>query len=702
MLPQAAADLLRTLAQAVHSAHELGVVHRDLKPSNILLEADGTPLIGDFGLAKQVQGPLPHSTVVGDLTETGAILGTPSYMAPEQATGNSKHIGPATDVYALGAILYECLTGRAPFKAATPLETLAQMRAQDPVPPKRLQPTLPRDLQTICLKCLEKEPHRRYGSALALADDLARFLAGKPIDARPIQAWERAWKWTRRKPAAAALAAVSVVSVLAFAVVLLVHDAQLRRAVLKAEVNEAKAIEQHELADSRYHAARDSMTRILDHLNAPRVAGVPRLKEVRQEMQEDLLAFYQLILQRADSPDPNIRLDSAFAYEQTGNIQATLGQIEPASENFQRALALVEGLPDDYLSRPAVRNLLALCHNQLVEEALRAGRQEEAEAHYREAFGLLDRLARDHPEDPKAQNGLATAEHNLGVLCQLSRRSPEAEEHYVRAIAIRAELARRSPSDQSYASSLAETHSNLGEVYFALARNSESAAEYEKAAALLGPLVAEHPEVPVYALSLAGVYSNWGNLFRATGKPADALRALSQAVDLAEGVLAREPNYATACARGYTAHGSRAQALENQRQWADAVLDWERCIALTSGSRQWMPRLGRALALARGGQRARAGAEAELLENEIGITKEQRYDLACLYALSLESTDSNSTNPEADRYSARAIALLQKLQTDGFFLEPKHADLLRSDNDLLALRSRREFQQLSTKTAANK
>ena len=504
-----------------------------------------------------MQGHLPQSTV-GDLTETGAILGTPSYMAPEQATGNSKHIGPATDVYALGAILYECLTGRAPFKAATPLETLAQMRAQDPVPPKRLQPTLPRDLQTICLKCLEKEPHRRYGSALALADDLERFLADKPIDARPIQAWERAWKWTRRKPSAAALAAVSIASAVALASVLLVHDAQLRRAVQRAEINEAKAIQQHELADIRYQATRDSMARILDDLNAPRIAGVPRLKEVRQEMQEDLLAFYQLILQRADSPDPNVRLDSAFAYEQRGNIQATLGRMGPAEENFQRALALVEGLPEEYLSRPAVRNLLALCHNHMVEEAFRAGRKEEAEGHYREAFGLLDRLARDHPEDPSPQNGLAMAEHNLGVIRQLRFGFPEAEEHYLRSIAIRTDLARLSPNDQSYASSLAETHLNLGQVYFALGRNSEAAAEYERAAALLGPLVAQHPEVPVYALSLAGLYGNWGNLLKATGKPADAMQVLTQAVELAEGVLAREPNYAIARERGYSAHGSRA------------------------------------------------------------------------------------------------------------------------------------------------
>ena len=142
--------------------------------------------------------------------------------------------------------------------------------------------------------------------------------------------------------------------------------------------------------------------------------------------------------------------------------------------------------------------------------------------------------------------------------------------------------------------------------------------------------------------------------------------------------------------------------LEHQNKWSEAVLDWERCIALASGSRQWLARLGRALALARGGQHARAGAEAEPLERDVGITNEQRYDLACLYALSLESIDSNSTNLEASPYAARAVALLEKLQIEGFFQEPRHTELLRSDGDLLALRSRREFQQLLNRTATNR
>jgi tetratricopeptide (TPR) repeat protein len=295
--PRLAAGIVVTLAHAMHAAHQAGVVHRDLKPANILLSRKSDtaataeltlqafePKISDFGLAKSLDSQNEH-------THTGLILGTPSYMAPEQAEGRAREVGPAADVYALAAILYELLTGRPPFKGASFRETIEQVCTQEPVPPSQLQPKLPRDLETICLKGLRKDPRQRYATAKDLADDLQRCLERKPILARPVPRWERAWKWARRRPALAALAVTMVMTLLAVMASAVLYGLYEHQTAAASE-REANAswtaqslyIEGQKAEEARdFDKARQRYDQALTTLNAvPATAG----EELRHSLEE--------------------------------------------------------------------------------------------------------------------------------------------------------------------------------------------------------------------------------------------------------------------------------------------------------------------------------------------------------------------------------------------------------------------------------
>jgi WD40 repeat protein/tRNA A-37 threonylcarbamoyl transferase component Bud32 len=280
--PRAAARLMVTVARAVHHAHQRGILHRDLKPANILVDPDGQPHVTDFGLAKRIETD-------SDLTASGAFVGTPSFMAPEQASSKKGAITTATDVYGLGAVLYALVTGRAPFKAETVLATLELVRERAPEPPSKINCRVARDLEVICLACLVKEPRRRYASAEAVAEDLERWLKGEPIEARPVPAWERAIKWVRRRPVIAGLSAL----------VLLVGTAGIigiesqRRAAVAAR-NEALA--QRRVAV----AARDG---------ALRNAYVASLGLIQREWEKDNVGRVRELLEdtRAEAGQPDLR-----------------------------------------------------------------------------------------------------------------------------------------------------------------------------------------------------------------------------------------------------------------------------------------------------------------------------------------------------------------------------------------------------------
>jgi len=402
-VPADAARLVETLARAMHHAHLQGVIHRDLKPANVLLAQDGTPKITDFGLARSDDG---------GLTVTGAILGTPCYMAPEQAEGR-KGIGPAADVYALGSILYECLTGRPPFRGSTAVETIDQVRTRDPVSIRALRPGVPRDLETIAMACLQKEPDRRYPTAEVLANDLALWLGGRPIVARPVGLFERAWNGVRRNRAASAAVAAIVLGSLATAVTAVIAFEQTRQAAddtarrLEAERDTAVAQQERVQLQVRYREMSSDAIR----------RGKPR----------DVLAVVQRAEQDGFEITPEMRFEEAAAI-------GALGQSEKAREKWTNLLATKP--PPDLRARMELRlgaELIGIDDEQatqLIDQALASIRLAPADRSFAEATraqtltAALERLELALGYDPThfpAKHLLALMLMTSGQLAKASR-----------------------------------------------------------------------------------------------------------------------------------------------------------------------------------------------------------------------------------------------------------------------------------------
>jgi tetratricopeptide (TPR) repeat protein len=378
--PRAATLLLAEAAEAVHHAHMRGILHRDLKPANILIDDQGHPHVTDFGLAKKVEGD-------SELTQSGAILGTPAYMAPEQTTGHRGAVTTATDVYGLGAVLYALLVGKSPFGGDSVVETLDAVQTRPPEPPSRLNAKVPRDLEVICLKCLEKDPARRYRSADGLAEDLRRWLDGRPIAARPVSAAVRAWMWCRRHPVPAGLSAALVLAVLAGSIA----SAALW---LRAERNYRNEQAARGEAQARLNMAMEAIRIYYTGVSEDMLLKEPQMKSLRDKLLGTALDFYKRLQQSLEgNPDTRAQADLAEAYYRVGEITYRVGSRGDAGLAHQRALAIRERLTAAYPTDDDYQRDFAA-------SLFKAGE-------VRRALGIRERLAAAHPEIVRYQIDLA-------------------------------------------------------------------------------------------------------------------------------------------------------------------------------------------------------------------------------------------------------------------------------------------------------
>jgi serine/threonine-protein kinase len=447
--PKSAARLVRTVAEAVHHAHQRGILHRDLKPGNVLVDERGEPHVTDFGLAKRVHAD-------SELTQSGAILGTPAYMGPEQASGKRGMVTTATDVYGLGAILYALLTGRAPFAGDSPVDTLEQVRGRKPEPPSKRNPRVPRDLEVICLKCLEKDPAQRYVSAEALADDLRRYLSGESILARPVWLATRAWMWCKRNPVLARLAAALLLAALLAAVGVVVMERARRR---EAEVR--KEVETNFIMAQK--AVEDYLTRIRENALLKEQDSVD-IRKLRQELLENALQYYQRFVNER-SHDPHLRLELANAYFRVGAITQEIGTPQQAIKAFLSARSIWEPLAAANPADPVLQGHLAKCHLAIGKLQAALDNLQGAMQSFSRAQAILEALAVPYPDRPAYQALLANCYSEIGIVQTQVASSDQGLGMLEKAKATQQELIGRYPQEMSYQKSLAEMLNVLGLVY---------------------------------------------------------------------------------------------------------------------------------------------------------------------------------------------------------------------------------------------
>jgi tetratricopeptide (TPR) repeat protein len=525
-----AAEIVEKIAHAVHYAHARGVVHRDLKPGNVLMTADGEPKVTDFGLAKRLAEDWGH-------TGSKSVLGTPSYMAPEQAAGGSLRVGAWTDVYGLGAILYELVSGRPPFKAETPLETLRQVTSAEVVPPGRLRPGLSRDLQTICLKCLEKETHRRYASAAALADDLRRYLEGRPILARPISPVGRAAKWARRQPIVAALAGFLLVAAATLIAGGAYYQLNLQKAYHAVSLQKREAEVQRGNAMANLKRARIAADRLLADVGNWGQFNVPQADRLRRKLLEDAAGIYREMLNE-DSQDPELRYETSAVSRQLGNISTIFKEHETAEKSFRNSMSILQTLVRDFPQRQDYRLDLARCLNELGSLLRDAGRIEEARDHYSRALELMGTLAAADPGNPTLRKGVALyCDH----LAYLTKAPDDVERLRRRGLESLKKLAVERPDDLGCQSDLAGAYNNLGNWLMAKKRLSEAETCYRDALAVLERLWEASKNNQVRTQELAGGLMNWGAVLSSLGRHADAVNASRRARDLFEELITDHP-----------------------------------------------------------------------------------------------------------------------------------------------------------------
>lgn len=522
-----------------------------------------SPTITDFGLAKRGAGE-------ATLTREGQVLGTPAYMSPEQIR-QPHTVDGRSDVYSLGVILYQLLTGGLPFRGAARM-VLHQVLTEEPKPPRRWNDKIPRDLETITLKCLAKEASHRYRTAAELAADLRRWRPGVPIHARPWPRWYRALRWAKRRPAAAALVAVSALAAAGLLAGGLWYNARLQDA-LRATSHE------RDRAEEGFRQARAAVEEYFTKVSESRLLHRQGLQPLRKELLESPLHYYEAFI-RQRGHDPALKGELATAYLRVGLITAMIGSKTEALAAHQRARALLQELVQAQPTEVRWQLELAVCYGSLGDVSSKLGNHKEALRFFEQGRDRREHLTGPPPDVARWRRDLAASYCNIGIALRMTNRPREALGALEQARRLQGQLVADHAAVPRYRQDLAVTYSAIGSVRHALGQWEDARQSYEEACALREQLARQHPAEVEYQVELAAVRQNLGVLLAGGGKFAETVTVQQQAAAELETIVRANPTVIPYQTRLATCLRNLAHAQVGAGQPALAVTSYQRACTL--------------------------------------------------------------------------------------------------------------------------
>jgi serine/threonine protein kinase/Flp pilus assembly protein TadD len=560
-------------AQAMHAAHEIGVVHRDIKPSNLLIDEREKLWITDFGVARCKANP--------SLTETGHLLGTMPYMSPEQATGQGLLVDHRADIYSLGVTLYELATLRHPFEGVSDAALAFDFGRAGLRPPRHWNASVPVDFENIVLKAMAGAREDRYATARELAEDLGRFIDGKPILARRPSLTVRLSKWASRhkRSVAAAMGALSLaVAGLSLTLAVITSErAEKMRAYRAAITSQDRAEKNYAQAQAKFHQAREMLDRFGARVAQRLANDVPGAEEVRKELLDGMLPYYREFA-RESAGDPSLQADLALTFSKIGFLSDQLGSLAEAEQAYTEARKVLEKLVSREPARPEHRRSLALCCNNLGQLLEKRGAVEAGRKQLARALAIQEQLVKQSPSI-EVRSDLATTHGNLGLMISRSGQQQEAAEHYRAAIQIQESILQTAPRDETNINHLAGSYNNLASQFL---RGQPGVARQwiEKALLLQLALVREHPAKREYQSDLALSYNNLGAIYSRLARWDDAEKCYLDAMTIQGRLVAAAP-LVTAYRRDLAVSQNNLGMMHTSAgHYADAQTSFEKALAI--------------------------------------------------------------------------------------------------------------------------